>query len=52
MWLMLKEGYIGGGWAEILEGLQEGDQIVVSGQNKLRDGAKIDAGDSEAEAAK
>ena len=49
---LLKTGYIGGGWAEILEGLQEGEQIVVSGQNKLRDGAKIDAGDSEAEAAK
>lgn len=34
-------GYVGGGWAEILGGVGEGDKIVVAGQNKLKDGAGI-----------
>lgn len=40
----LKLGYIGDGWAEVLEGVKEGDQIVVAGQNKLRDGSKVRMG--------
>jgi membrane fusion protein (multidrug efflux system) len=39
---ILKLGYIGGGWAEVLDGLKEGELIVTGGQNKLRDGASID----------
>ncbi|HWQ62225.1 MAG TPA: efflux RND transporter periplasmic adaptor subunit, partial [Negativicutes bacterium] len=39
---ILKLGYIGGGWAEVLEGLKEGENIVTGGQNKLRDGSTID----------
>lgn len=38
---ILKLGYVGDGWAEVLEGVQEGEKIVISGQNKLRDGANI-----------
>lgn len=38
---ILKLGYVGEGWAEVLEGLQDGDQIVVAGHNKLKDGASI-----------
>jgi RND family efflux transporter MFP subunit len=38
---ILKVGFVGGGWAEILEGIAEGDLVVTSGQNKLRDGAVI-----------
>ena len=40
---ILKLGYVGGGWAEVLEGVNEGQRIVVAGQNKLRDGSTIDA---------
>ncbi|MDR7865991.1 MAG: efflux RND transporter periplasmic adaptor subunit [Sporomusaceae bacterium] len=39
---ILKLGYVGGGWAEVLDGLKEGEQIVTGGQNKLRDGATIE----------
>lgn len=39
--IVLKLGYVADGWAEVLEGLKEGDRIVVSGQNKLRDGVSI-----------
>ncbi len=39
---ILKLGYVGGGWAEVLDGLKEGELIVTGGQNKLRDGASID----------
>lgn len=39
---VLKLGYVGGGWAEVLEGVKEGDNIVTGGQNKLRDGSTID----------
>ncbi len=38
---ILKLGYVGEGLAEILEGLQDGDRIVVAGHNKLKDGASI-----------
>ena len=38
---ILKLGYVGNGWAEVLEGLQDNEQIVVSGQNKLKDGSMI-----------
>lgn len=38
----VKIGYIGDGWAEVLEGLNEGDTIVTAGQNKVKDGAEID----------
>ena len=38
---ILKLGYVGNGWAEVLEGLQDDEQIVVSGQNKLKDGSGI-----------
>ena len=38
---MLKLGYVGDGWAEVIEGLQDGERIVVAGQNKLKDGASI-----------
>lgn len=39
---ILKLGYVGGGWAEVLDGVKEGEVIVIGGQNKLRDGATID----------
>lgn len=38
---ILKVGYVGEGFAEIIEGLQDGDRIVVAGHNKLKDGASI-----------
>ena len=38
---ILKVGYVGEGFAEILEGLQDGDRIVIAGHNKLKDGASI-----------
>ena len=34
-------GYVGDGWAEVLTGLQDGERIVVAGQNKLKDGSII-----------
>lgn len=37
----LKLGYVGGGYAEVLEGLNPGEMIVVAGQNTVRDGAKV-----------
>lgn len=39
---ILKLGYVGGGWAEVLDGVKEGEEIVTGGQNKLRDGATVD----------
>lgn len=38
---LLKLGYVGDGWAEVLEGLSEGETIVVAGQNKVKDGAAV-----------
>lgn len=40
----LKLGYVGGGWAEVLEGVKEGEKIVIAGQNKLRDGSTVRLG--------
>ncbi|MDU2065844.1 MAG: efflux RND transporter periplasmic adaptor subunit [Sporomusaceae bacterium] len=34
-------GYVGDGWAEVLSGLAEGDQVVNGGQNKIKDGALV-----------
>lgn len=41
---VLKLGYVGGGWAEVLDGVKEGEQIVTAGQNKLRDGSTVRLG--------
>lgn len=38
---VIKAGYIGGGWAEVLDGLTDGETIVVDGQNKVKDGAAV-----------
>lgn len=38
---LLTLGYVGGGWAEVLDGVKEGEQIVIAGQNKLRDGSLV-----------
>jgi membrane fusion protein (multidrug efflux system) len=38
---ILTLGYVGEGWAEVLSGLKDGDQIVIAGHNKLKDGATI-----------
>ncbi|WP_245824073.1 efflux RND transporter periplasmic adaptor subunit [Sporomusa malonica] len=40
----LKLGYVGGGWAEVLDGVKEGERIVIAGQNKLRDGSTVRLG--------
>ena len=40
---VLKLGYVGDGWAEVTEGLQDSDRIVVAGHNKLKDGSSINA---------
>ncbi len=40
----LKLGYVGDGWAEVLDGVKEGEKIVTAGQNKLRDGSTIRLG--------
>ena len=39
---VLALGYIGNGWAEVLDGLAEGDNIVVGGQNKIKDGVAVE----------
>lgn len=41
---VLKLGEAAGGWVEVLEGVKEGDKIVVAGQHKLKDGASIRIG--------
>ncbi len=41
---LLRLGYIGGGWAEVLDGVKEGEKIVVAGQNKVRDGSTVRLG--------
>ncbi|WP_179232940.1 efflux RND transporter periplasmic adaptor subunit [Paenibacillus rigui] len=38
----VKLGRINGQYQEVLEGLKEGDQLVVTGQNQLKDGQKVD----------
>ncbi|HWR42880.1 efflux RND transporter periplasmic adaptor subunit [Sporomusa sp.] len=37
----LKLGYMGDGWAEVLDGVSAGETIVVAGQNKVKDGMSI-----------
>jgi len=37
----VKLGYIDGEWAQILEGLGLGDQVVVAGKSALRDGSVV-----------
>ena len=34
-------GHIEGAWAEVREGLKEGEQVVVAGKTALRDGTKV-----------
>lgn len=34
-------GLEGGGWLEVVEGIQEGDLVVVQGQERLKDGAPV-----------
>ncbi len=46
---MLKLGYVGDGWAEVLEGLADGERIVIDGQNKLKDGSRVNAFSQEGE---
>lgn len=38
---VLKLGYVGEGYAEVLAGLQEGDIIITAGHNKVKDGSVI-----------
>lgn len=45
---VLKIGFVGDGWAEVIEGLSDGETIVVAGQNKIRDGVEVlPAGDGD-----
>lgn len=41
---VLKLGEAAEGWVEVLSGVKEGEQIVVAGQHKLKDGASIRIG--------
>ena len=43
---VLKVGYIGDAEVEILGGITEQDNIVIAGQNKLREGSAVQAGKS------
>ncbi len=38
---ILKLGYVGDGIAEVLEGLVQGERVVVEGQNKIKDGTEV-----------
>ncbi len=38
---LIQVGGTGGGYAEVIEGLNEGEQVVTGGQHKLRDGMKV-----------
>lgn len=38
---ILKLGFVGEGLAEVIEGLNQGETIVIEGQNKIKDGAEI-----------
>lgn len=38
----VRTGFVDGGKIEVLEGLSGGDEVVVIGQNGLRDGARVD----------
>ncbi|SMC95889.1 efflux RND transporter periplasmic adaptor subunit [Sporomusa malonica] len=37
----LRLGYMGDGWAEVLDGVSAGETIVIAGQNKIKDGMEI-----------
>lgn len=37
----LKLGYVADGFAEVLDGVKEGDLIVVAGHNRIKDGATV-----------
>lgn len=37
----IKLGYVDGSWAEIREGVKEGEQVVVAGKTALRDGTVV-----------
>jgi membrane fusion protein (multidrug efflux system) len=37
----IKVGYLDGSWAEVRQGLQPGDQVVVAGKTALRDGSVV-----------
>ncbi len=41
---VLKLGEAAGGWVEVLDGVKEGEKIVVAGQHKLKDGASVRIG--------
>ena len=41
---VLKLGEAAGGWVEVLEGIKEGEKIIIAGQHKLKDGASIRIG--------
>ena len=41
---VLKLGEAAEGWVEVLSGVKEGEQIVVAGQHKLKDGASVRIG--------
>ena len=38
---LIKVGAVSGGYAEVLDGLESGETIVVGGQNKVKDGATV-----------
>ena len=38
---LIKVGAVSGGYAEVLDGLESGETIVVGGQNKIKDGAVV-----------
>jgi membrane fusion protein (multidrug efflux system) len=37
----VKLGYVDGAWAEIRQGVKEGDQVVTAGKTALRDGTVV-----------
>ena len=37
----IRTGRSGGEWIEVLEGVSEGDEVIVDGQFALRDGAAV-----------
>ncbi len=41
---VLKLGESSGGWVEVLDGVKDGEKVVVAGQHKLKDGASIRLG--------
>ena len=38
---VLDTGYIGGGIVEVLSGITENDRVIISGQNRIREGSKV-----------